>query len=98
MVTGAGGFTGAALARRLIGLRGQAGYFGNITSLVLVDRKLASAPDAPSVRIVEGDITERPVQGEAIGSGIDPLSATVIRVTSAMVAIFTAPVAGSARR
>ncbi len=73
MVTGAGGFTGAALARRLIGLRGQASYFGDITSLVLVDRKLASAPDAPFVRIVEGDITERPVQEEAIGSGIDCL-------------------------
>ena len=40
MVTGAGGFTGAALARRLIGLRGQAGYFGGITSLVLVDREM----------------------------------------------------------
>jgi len=73
MVTGAGGFTGAALARRLIGLRGQAGYFGNITSLVLVDRKLASAPDAPFVRIVEGDIADRQVQEEAIGSGIDCL-------------------------
>jgi nucleoside-diphosphate-sugar epimerase len=73
MVTGAGGFTGAALARRLIGLRGQAGYFGGMTSLVLADRKLASAPDAPFVRIVEGDITDRQVQEEATGSGIDCL-------------------------
>jgi nucleoside-diphosphate-sugar epimerase len=73
MVTGAGGFTGAALARRLIGLRGQAGYFGNITSLVLVDCEIVAKPDAPFVRIVAGDITDRQVQEEAIGSGIDCL-------------------------
>ncbi len=73
MVTGAGGFAGAALARRLIGLRGQAGYFGDIASLVLVDREITAKPDAPFVRVVEGDITDRQVQEDATGTGVDCL-------------------------
>ena len=64
---------GAALARRLIGLRGQAGYFGDIASLVLVDREITAKPDAPFVRVVEGDITDRQVQEDATGTGVDCL-------------------------
>ena len=72
-MTGAGGFTGAALVRKLISLRGQADYFGNVTSLVLVDHQLAAMPDAAFVRFIEGDITDQRVQEEAIGSGVDCL-------------------------
>lgn len=73
LVTGAGGFAGAALARRLMGLRGQGGFFAGMSSLVLADREIVARPDAAFVRIVEGDIADRQVQEQATDGGVDCL-------------------------
>jgi nucleoside-diphosphate-sugar epimerase len=92
MVTGAGGFTGAALVRRLISLRGQGGFFAGMTSLVLADREIAAKPNAPFVRIVEGDITD--VNFDASRDLIDALSRQGTRprvVFSSSIGVFGTP-------
>ena len=53
VITGAGGFVGAALARRIAahGLPGRP----DLTRLTLVDRQFTAPPDDPRVRLLHGD-------------------------------------------
>jgi len=73
VLTGAGGFVGQHLLRKLLA-DGKIGENGApITSLVLVDIALKDIPDDPRVRTVVGNLTEAATLKSAIEGGVDVL-------------------------
>lgn len=71
VITGAGGFVGAALAHRLAahGLPGQP----PVTRLTLVDRRFDDAPDDGRVRLIHGDFGAEPVLDAMFDLPVDVL-------------------------
>jgi nucleoside-diphosphate-sugar epimerase len=73
VLTGAGGFVGQHLLRRLLA-DGKIGENGApITSLVLVDVALNHVPDDPRVRAVVGDLGDSAILASALADGVDVL-------------------------
>lgn len=64
LVTGAGGFVGDALVRRLL-----AGVEPRLTRLTLVDRQFSALPDDPRVIPVTGDIADAGIWADALADG-----------------------------
>lgn len=68
LVTGAGGFIGAALVKRLLSSDTP---FPTLTEIKLVDQRLAGMPNEPRVRAVEGDCGDPNVLREAVQADVD---------------------------
>lgn len=68
LVTGAGGFIGAALAKRLLSSDAP---FPELARLVLVDQRLGEMPGDPRVRALEGDCSDPQVIREAMRTEVD---------------------------
>lgn len=68
LVTGAGGFIGAALVHRLLS---STTPLGAVTGLVLVDQRLGGLPADPRVRAVEGDFSDPRVLRAALQTNVD---------------------------
>jgi nucleoside-diphosphate-sugar epimerase len=68
LVTGAGGFVGRALVKRLLGEG-----IGNrrVDSLVLVDLALHGIPDDPRLQIIEGSVADADVLKRALAEPVD---------------------------
>lgn len=66
MITGAGGFVGAALVRRLLAGAGPA-----IARLTLIDRHFASPPEHPLVRAITGDFGADDVLDTVFAAPVD---------------------------
>lgn len=72
LITGAGGFIGQRLARRL--MRMPDALSGTISELRLLDKAvqpLAAPQDAPDVRWLEGDLTDESLLATAVERGVD---------------------------
>lgn len=73
LITGAGGFIGQRLARRLA--RTPDALLGTLDELTLLDVKApattATAAGAPSIRWIEGDLTNERVLATAVHGGVD---------------------------
>lgn len=68
LVTGAGGFVGDALVRRLLAGAGAAPAF---TRLTLVDRQFSARPDDPRVTALAGDIANAGIWADALNQPAD---------------------------
>lgn len=68
LVTGAGGFIGAALVQRL---SSSATPFPAISGITLVDQRLGATPHDPRVRAIEGDCGDPHVLREAMRADVD---------------------------
>ncbi|WP_029012799.1 NAD-dependent epimerase/dehydratase family protein [Niveispirillum irakense] len=64
LITGAGGFVGAALVSRLLAGAGPA-----FTRLTLVDRQFSALPDDPRVTALAGDIADTGIWADALANG-----------------------------
>ena len=70
LVTGAGGFVGAALVQRLLSSESPLGV---IDRLVLIDQRLGNEVSSPRVRAIEGDFGDARVLREAVTENLDAI-------------------------
>ena len=73
MVTGANGFLGQALVRRLVAEGGLGGGESPMTQLTLVGRKLPRSHRDMRIRYVDGDIRDAATQMAIVDGGVDCL-------------------------
>lgn len=71
LLTGAGGFIGRALSRRLLAADTALRLGGAVTRLILLDQRLDGVPSDPRVHPLEGDLTDSGLLDEATRDGVD---------------------------
>lgn len=71
VITGADGFIGQALVRRLLSPAGEQQLGGKPTRVTLLDMRIATQYDDPRVVALPGSIADNDLLKQAIGSGVD---------------------------